>query len=189
MRCQELIPHSSPGSAAELPPAGPGPASPSPVETFPVGSLGPGPGCKELVAGYLQFIISPVIASRSAVAAGQSYKYKRGWGQDLPEGCAGAPVLGWCCWLAALRRRAARGVAPQARTAALAGADLPGVPRAAVAASPRGRHVAGERRLLLPVSAAGTAAPTARLPTCAGSLAASLGWCFSETNSRSSQPC
>lgn len=29
-----------------------------------MGSLGPGPGCKELVAGYLQFIISPVIASR-----------------------------------------------------------------------------------------------------------------------------
>lgn len=54
---------SSPASDAELPPAGPGPARPSPVETFPVRVPGPWPGCKEPFAGYLQSIISHVITS------------------------------------------------------------------------------------------------------------------------------
>lgn len=68
----ELVLPSSPGGGAKLPPAGPGPACPSPVETFPVGVPGPWPGCKEPFAGYLQSIIPHVITS---LVLG---RYKRG---------------------------------------------------------------------------------------------------------------
>lgn len=109
--------------------------------------------------------------------AGQPYKYNRGCRYRCSAGartCQRAVLVprgwggtaGW--WLSG---RAAHGFAPQAHAAALAGAGLPEVP-------PHGQGGAG-----------GIAAPTAPLPTCAGSLAASLGQCFSETNSRSSQPC
>lgn len=137
------------------------PASPSPVETFPVGSLGPGPGCEEPFARYLQFIISHVITSlvltvlgsltnTSGAAATVAMLLGWGWGCVLPEGCAGTPGPGRHRPLAPLRQRAARGFAPQAHTAALAGAELPGVPRAAVSTSPRGQHATGECPLLLP---------------------------------------
>lgn len=96
-----LVLPSSPGSDAELPPAGPGPACPSPVETFPVGMPGPWPGCQEPFTGYLQSIISRVITSLDRAAgqiqAGLLLPLRCCWG-GVGTG-AGALEPGWLAWL------------------------------------------------------------------------------------------
>lgn len=127
--CWELIPLSSPGSGAKVPCAGPEPAHPSPVETFPVGSLGPEPGCEEPFAGYLQFITSRVITSPvltllgcltntsgAAATGAMPLDWSRGW--DLPEGRARTPGPRPHCRLVVLGQRAAGGFAPRAHAAA-----------------------------------------------------------------------
>lgn len=95
----ELVLLSSPGSDAELPPAGPGPACPSAVETFPVGMPGPQPGCKEPFAGYLPSIISLVLGrSTGTNRAAATTAMLLGWGWDWGC-CPGARMAPWLPWL------------------------------------------------------------------------------------------
>ena len=165
-----------------------------------MGLLGPGPGCKELFAGYLQFIISHVIASlvltvlgSLTIQAGLPLPLQCCWGGTGAETCQSDMLVpqgwdgsaGWQLSGKGLHVDLLPRLVPQPWL----GLSCQGFPMLLSLPLPVGSTRLANAPSSCPRGAGGTAAPTARLPMHAGSLAASLGRCFSEINSRSSQPC